>query len=1254
MKVTLRYFDDCPGWRVADERLRIALAQVGASAELANEVVDTPEKAAALGFQGSPTVLVDGRDPFWDASLETGLSCRLYDTGDGLEGSPSVAQLADALAIDAQEASMTAQTPARTTRPEALPEEGGFVDLLGRRFYRIADVDLLEPFFMTIVGSGDAWLFVSSTGGLTAGRIRPDTALFPYYTDDKIAESAGRTGGLTALRVSSPDGALTLWEPFAPTDETGRDRSRNLYKDAAGTALVFEECRADLGLRIRVTWQTSERFGIVRTCELANTGEASADIEMVDGFVNLLPAGVDVSVQSRLSNLLDAYKRSEIDEQTGLGIFSLSSRLTDLAEPSESLHANVAWQVGLEDVDHLASMRQLPRFHRGGQVQAESDVRGERGAYLVHARLGLGAGEVRSWSTVGDVEQDAADVTELRELLAGPDDVRSLLEADVDATRVGLERILATADARQSGGDELATAHHLANVLFNVMRGGVPVDGYRVEARDVRAFVSERSPVTAARCAAVVAALPDHLPIDDLLVWARNSGDLDLLRLALEYLPLTFSRRHGDPSRPWNTFEIALRDGNGDPRLSFQGNWRDIFQNWEALAWSFPEYLESMVTVFLDATTADGYNPYRISRSGIDWEVPEPDNPWANIGYWSDHQIVYLLRLLETSQRFHPGRLEGLLDVAAFTHADVPYRIASYEQTLVDPYETVTFDQGHAAAVDERVEREGPDGRLVHGPDGDLLRVTITEKLLTLLLAKMVNLVPDGGVWMNTQRPEWNDANNALVGRGLSVVTLAQLRRYVDFLRGLLTDDAHVSAELAQLAAAVTGALDAHRPDLEHGFTGIARRAFMDALGSAGTAYRARVYAGLSGERALVTRAEVASLLASAQSYLEASLRSNARADGLYHSYNLLELTEDAAGIRRLPEMLEGQVAVLASGQLTAEESLTLLTALRSSRLFRADQHSYVLYPDKDVPGFLSRNHFTAGRADACPLVGVLSEAGDRSLVVRDVHGDFHFAAGIRNARDVEAALDRLSADPDLQSSVAAGRAELLEIFEEVFNHAEFTGRSGSFFAYEGLGSIYWHMVSKLLLSAQETLERAVCDGESSSTVQALVDAYEDIRAGLGYCKSAEVYGAFPTDPYSHTPAGHGARQPGMTGQVKEEVLTRLGELGLRVEEGAIVFRPIQLRESEWTGTATQFDYLDVLGRERSLDLPADSLAFTFCQTPIVYRRAEILEVTVRMADGAELACPGGRVDLETSRSVFRRLGEVAMIEVRTPTAAAD
>jgi hypothetical protein len=81
--------------------------------------------------------------------------------------------------------------------------------------------------------------------------------------------------------------------------------------------------------------------------------------------------------------------------------------------------------------------------------------------------------------------------------------------------------------------------------------------------------------------------------------------------------------------------------------------------------------------------------------------------------------------------------------------------------------------------------------------------VTLAEKLLTLLLAKLVNFVPEGGIWMNTQRPEWNDANNALVGKGLSVVTLCYLRRTIVFCKELLQQSgftsAHFSIELQNL-----------------------------------------------------------------------------------------------------------------------------------------------------------------------------------------------------------------------------------------------------------------------------------------------------------------------------------------------------------------------------------------------------------------------------------------------------------------------
>ncbi|WP_166789133.1 hypothetical protein [Cryobacterium sp. TMT1-21] len=1130
---------------------------------------------------------------------------------------------------------------------------GAPFDLDGRRFYRITAYDQMPPFFMTLVGDSDVWLFISSTGGLTAGRVDAEHALFPYYTEDKITESVDRTGGLSVLRVRLPEGTMAHWQPFAELRPGDPAAARTLYKDSLGTTLVFEESRPDLALRLRVTWQTSARFGVVRSCALTSlSDDEPREVDLIDGLVNILPAGAGVKTQNELSVLLDAYKRSELDPGTGLGLLTLNATLTDLAEPSESLQANVAWQIGLGAEEHLLSVNQVPAFARGRGIAGETDVRGRRGAYLVHARITLPAGAERRWQVVADVDQDAADVVGLRERLRDPDALAAELAADVVRTRSDLEGILAATDAAQHTGDELATIHHTANVLFNTMRGGVPAEGYTVEAHDVREFIAERSRASASRWAQVLAALPERLRADELIQVAEETGDVDLWRLCMEYLPLTFSRRHGDSSRPWNQFRIALTDESGARRLEYQGNWRDIFQNWEALAWSFPEYAEyaeSMVTIFLDATTADGYNPYRISRAGIDWEVPEPEDPWSNIGYWSDHQIVYLLKLLETSRRFHPGRLDPLVNRRAFTHADVPYRIAPYADILTDPYKTITFDHERHGLILERVAAEGADGRLVHGADGDLVRVTLAEKLLLLLLAKLVNLVPDGGIWMTTQRPEWNDANNALGGRGLSVVTLAYLRRYLVLLQGLLTVDVELSSELAALLTAVSDVLLRHTDALAGGFGPERRQAVMDGLGVAGTAYRERVYAGFGGDLWTVAAGDVTALLDLARRFVESGLRANRRSDGLVHSYNALDLSADGAEVRRLAEMLEGQVAILSSGTLGAEESLALLGALRTSRLYRADQHSYILYPDKDLPSFLARNTFSAERADACPLVGELVRAGDHSILVRDLQGDLHFAAGIRNAGGVARELDRLSLDPELRPGVERGRAELLSIFEEVFRHAEFTGRSGSFFAYEGLGSIYWHMVSKLLLAVQETLERAVAEGADDATIRGLAEGYEDVRAGLGYCKDPATYGAFPTDPYLHTPAGQGARQPGMTGQVKEEVLTRLGELGLRVEDGRIRLRPTLLRADEWTTETGTFDYRDVLGRPCTIELPADAFAFTFCQVPVLVRRCGPLEVIAHLDDDTRVVGADGVLGADLSAGIFRREGLVRSLTVTVP-----
>lgn len=90
--IILRYFDGCPNWQIAKARLDEALERLEAKRSVYLELVHTPEEAESLDFRGSPTILIDGRDPFV-ATGSAGLSCRIYRTPSGLEGAPSVDQL---------------------------------------------------------------------------------------------------------------------------------------------------------------------------------------------------------------------------------------------------------------------------------------------------------------------------------------------------------------------------------------------------------------------------------------------------------------------------------------------------------------------------------------------------------------------------------------------------------------------------------------------------------------------------------------------------------------------------------------------------------------------------------------------------------------------------------------------------------------------------------------------------------------------------------------------------------------------------------------------------------------------------------------------------------------------------------------------------------------------------------------------------------------------------------------------------------
>lgn len=1137
--------------------------------------------------------------------------------------------------------------------------KGSFVTIDDQDFYQILNYDRMPPFLMSIVSANDHWMYVSSTGGLTAGRVRAENCLFPYETVDQLYDSNLHTGPITLIRCKASDsGQEKIWHPFTEGGSSGSSEARRLLKHVAGDQVVFEAKHESLELVFRYSWRTSRKFGFVRTATIENTSDRELEVDVLDGIQNICPSGVQLATYQRASCLVDAYKHNEIDPETGIGIYSLTAQILDRAEAAEVLRATTVWSHGLPNCTRSLSSDNVCKFLRGKQITPEELSTGQRGNFYASASLRLQPGQSQTWYLVADVSRSHQQIAKIRKHLLEDKAINEAIELSVDADHCELMQNVASADGLQATGSQLSSAHHFANVLFNNLRGGVSASNYWVETRDFVDFLGTRNRAVAAAEQTFLRGLPEKIVYNEFMATAEQHGNTDLTRLAYEYLPLTFGRRHGDPSRPWNAFEIKVRRDDGSKIYNYQGNWRDIFQNWEAMCTSFPAYLPSIVAKFLNATTIDGFNPYRITRDGIDWEAPNPDDPWSNIGYWGDHQIIYLSKLLKAMTDYFPGKLQELFDEQLFCYANVPYRIKAFDEIVANSSETIDYDRFTAKEIDRRVDELGADGKLVLNEQGQVYYANIVEKLLVPVLTKLSNFVVDGGIWLNTQRPEWNDANNALVGSGLSMVTVCYLRRHLNLIVECLKDTGEkrfsISIEVEQWFRSIRSILQANRNLLNRPEISDADRAkILKELGQAFSDYRLKVYEdGFSGKHTVAGN-ELVEFLRLAIEYCDHTIRANRRSDGLYHAYNLLDVSpaEGIARIDHLYEMLEGQVAVLSSGALDLGQAAELIQTMFDSKLYRANQRSFMLYPDRKLKGFLQRNRIDSKVIDSVRLLHKLVDAGEKSIVVRDAFGEYHFQHSIQRLADLQAALDQLERDETWSELVTKYRQQVLDTFDDVFNHRTYTGRSGTMYGYEGLGCIYWHMASKLLLAVQENVFSAVEQQASKVMSEALADAYFLVRGGLSSDKTPSEYGAFPTDPYSHTTKHSGAQQPGMTGQVKEEILTRQGELGVRVRNGCIHFDPFLLRKREFFQEESSFEYFDINAEPKTISLSADSLAFTVCQVPVVYKLTDgEFSITVTMTDGSTIKADHDYLDAKLSSKLFLRTGEVERLDVSVPS----
>jgi len=1125
--------------------------------------------------------------------------------------------------------------------------ENELIEIDNEIFNKISNVDQMRPFFMSIVSNSNHWMFISSNGGLTAGRKDCDLALFPYYTDDKITESSEITGSKTILQVHK-NNKIYLWEPFSSRYKGVYETKINLYKSTYGNKIIFEEINEDLNLSFTYEWNFSNLFGFIKKSEITNNTTEDIVISVIDGIQNIIPFGVSAELQNGKSNLVDAYKKNELINN--IGVYSLSSMIIDKAEPSEALKATIAYSLGLEVNNYLVSSLQLANFRKGSSITSEDSMKGEKGAFFTHSKFAIKAHSEKKWMLVANVNQDQSAVVDTIKKIKNSKTLIDEVISDVKLGTKELISLVAAADGIQLTSDKLINARHFSNVLFNIMRGGIFDNNYTIEVEDFKKYLSKANKLVYKSASGNLEKMPPIFKYTDLKELAKSLENHDFQRLCLEYLPLKFSRRHGDPSRPWNKFLINTHSEiDGSKILDYQGNWRDIFQNWEALAYSYPEFIEGMILKFLNASTFDGYNPYRITKDGFDWEIVEPDNPWSYIGYWGDHQIVYLLKLLEICEKHYPKKLEKLFNKPLFVYANVPYKIKSYGEILKNPKDTIDFDNElHNCILEER-SALGVDGTLLKNKNNVIHTASFIEKILATALAKFSNFVPGAGIWLNTQRPEWNDANNALVGNGTSMVTVYYLRRFLNFMNQILSNsevlEFEISSELAVFFNETFEVFVKYKNLLVSDFNDKERKLFINGVGESASNFRNKIYNnGFSSSTKKITKSRILDFITIAQDYINHSIKLNKRPDNLYHSYNLITVTDEEVSISYLNEMLEGQAAILESGYLTSKESLLLLDSLEKSKLYRNDIGSYILYPNKELQEFTSKNVISKSDFKKSKLLQKLLKDKNCQIVVSDSLSEIHFNASFSNVNYLKKALNNL---PNKYIKLVEEDKKLLfEIYEKVFNHKYFTGRSGSFFGYEGLGSTYWHMVSKLALAAQEVCLKSGNLKDNDDVKKQLYNHYYKINKGLGVHKSPELYGAFPTDPYSHTPAGKGAQQPGMTGQVKEDILNRIFELGVFVSHGKIHFKPYLLKENEFITEKSKFAFFDVSLSQQELLLEPKMLAFTYCQVPIIYKISAKEMIEVVFTNGSSIKIKDQCLINEISKKLFKRTGEVQKIIV--------
>ncbi len=273
-------------------------------------------------------------------------------------------------------------------------------------------------------------------------------------------------------------------------------------------------------------WNSSNAFGFIRSAKLSNDSNETVHIELLDGLQNILPYGVGEDLQKQSSNLVDAYKKTELNTVSGVGIYSLSAIIIDRAEPSEALKANLVWSTGLKGAKKLLSSTQIEAFKQGKTIVEETDIRAKRGAYLLATQFDLAAGAQENWRLIAEVNKSITALVSLEEKISIPT-IDKLIDKDIVEGTKELLQLVGASDGLQRTNDKRGNDRHFANTMFNIMRGGIFDFNYQIEKADFVPYIKKANKKIGQENADFLASLPEIFTLSDLKDKIKHINDAD-------------------------------------------------------------------------------------------------------------------------------------------------------------------------------------------------------------------------------------------------------------------------------------------------------------------------------------------------------------------------------------------------------------------------------------------------------------------------------------------------------------------------------------------------------------------------------------------------------------------------------------------------------------------------------------------------------------------------------------------------------